>query len=149
MLRSLLAVLLFLAAVMTTQAPVCADEDLPDGPIHDRHELMEVIGAHSRQIGAAMKQGDRKAIAEAVQQIEVAAAKLVDLFPEGSTHRNSRALPAIWANWDDFERLVEELSERAQNVAHVAREDGDLGYELRQLFDVCKTCHEAYRTPQK
>lgn len=149
MLRSLPAVLLFTAAIALTSATSRADDDLPEGPIQDRHELMERIGTHSRQIGAAMKQGDREAVADAAQQIEVAAASLIDLFPEGSTHRNSRALAAIWQNWDDFERLVEDVSERARDVAFAAREDGELTYAVRQLFEVCKTCHEAYRTPQK
>lgn len=141
---SLLATLLLVLG-----SGAAADEDLPEGPIRERHELMETIGAHARQIGAAMKHADREQIAAAAQQIEVASAKLLELFPPDSRHRNSRALGTIWTKWADFERYNENFSAAAQEVVFAAREDGDLGFAVRQLFETCKTCHESFRTPER
>lgn len=138
------------AVVLLALAPMlAADDERPAGPIRERHDLMEEVGAHARRIGAAMKHGDAAAIADAAQQIEVASAKLLDLFPEGSRDRSSRALPSIWKQWDAFEMSNKVFGEAAAAVVIAAREDGDVGTAVRGLFQACKACHESFRTPQQ
>jgi len=139
----------FIVCISAFGASLCsADGDLPEGPIHDRHELMEVVGAHGRIIGAAMKSGDYESIATAARGMEVAAAKLLDLFPEGSRDARSRALGKIWSEWTLFERMNDEFAQAAAEVAYAADDREELAIPVQRLFQACKTCHEAFRTPE-
>jgi len=47
--------------------------DLPAGPLHDRHELMEGIGADAKAIGGAAKTGDKAAAVAAATRMQAAA----------------------------------------------------------------------------
>ncbi len=140
-----LAAVILLAACQATEA----DEDLPAGPIHDRHELMEDIGMNTKKIGDALKSGDHTPIAGAADEIARLAAKSAALFPEGSTHAKSRALPAIWDKWTEFERLSGELGAKASNLAEVARAGGDVKEAANCLFGNCKSCHDQFRAPDE
>ena len=129
---------------------VTADgSDLPAGPIHDRHELMEGIGADAKAIGGAAKIGDKAAASAAATRMQVAAKKIPDLFPKGSVHDNSRAKPEIWENWDRFVELAKDLENAAGGVVKVAAEGGELGATLGPVFATCKGCHEAFRVPEE
>ena len=124
-------------------------EDLPAGPIRDRHELMEGIGKNAKAIGDALKRGKHDPIAEAADKISAAASKIPALFPKGSTDPKSRAMPAIWEHWDKFEGLTKELGARASELAAAARSGGDVGGAAKKMFGNCKSCHDDFRKPEE
>lgn len=68
-------------------------------------------------------------------------------FPDGSGGEGTRALPAIWENWDAFVALLEE----GRAAAEVLREAAEAGDEaataaaLREVGQSCRACHTDYR----
>jgi len=124
-------------------------EELPAGPIRDRHQLMEGIGKHAKVIGDALKSGRFDPIAAAAEQIQSAAPKIAALFPPGSTHPKSRAKAEIWQDWPTFEEATKRLEANAGAVAAAAHDGGDVRARARALFDTCKSCHDRFRVPEK
>jgi cytochrome c556 len=124
-------------------------EDMPPGPIHDRHELMEGIGKNAKTIGDAMKTGNMAAIPSAAKQIQTDAAKVLALFPKGSTHPSSRAKDEIWVHWDKFEGLTKELETKAGELVTAASSGGDVDAAAKAMFGTCKSCHDQFRKPEE
>ncbi|MBI3781850.1 MAG: cytochrome c [Deltaproteobacteria bacterium] len=139
------------AGVVAGQAQVRAHDakNLPPGPIHDRHELMEGIGKNAKAIGNALKSGDLKAVPEAASAIKKDAAKILPLFPPGSTHAESRAKPEIWTDWKTFEAGAKDLEKTSGDLAATAKSGGDVSAAADKMFDNCKGCHEKFRVPEK
>lgn len=138
-----------------------ADEDddahdkLPAGPIRDRHFLMEEMGDQAENINEAFNIGqegfDVAIIQRSAEQIAVRAHKIPSLFPKGSTDPNSRALPAIWENWDKFEQLAKDLETEAQSLSQAAGsgDDENLKEKSKKVFANCKSCHDQFRKPEE
>ncbi len=124
-------------------------EELPAGPIRERHQLMEGIGKNAKAIGDALKAGNTAPVAGAAQQIAADAAKIAPLFPAGSTHPKSRAKPEIWQDWPKFEADVKQLQTNAAALAAVAKDGGNVGSAAQGMFDTCKSCHDQFRVPEK
>jgi len=149
--RELLFGLMGLITVVALQAQVLAHDakNLPAGPIRDRHELMEGIGKNAKAIGNALKSGDLKAVPDAAEAIHTDAAKILPLFPPGSTHAESRAKPEIWTDWKTFEASAKDLEKTAGDLAAAAKSGGDVAAAADKMFDNCKGCHEKFRVPDK
>jgi cytochrome c556 len=124
-------------------------EDLPAGPIHDRHELMERIGDNAKKIGDSLKAGNLEPVPAAANEIKSDAGKALALFPKGSTHPKSRAKDEIWASWDEFERLMKQLEAKAGDLATAAANKGDVGAASKAMFGNCKSCHDDFRKPEE
>jgi cytochrome c556 len=131
--------------------PVAAHEDmseLPEGPIRERHELMEGIGRNAKIIGEAMKAGDIDKVAGPATEIEQSAGKIPTLFPEGSIHPKSRAKPEIWADPKGFEFEVKNLRAKAAALAVAAHKQEGAPEAANELFAACKSCHTNFRVPE-
>ena len=131
------------------------DDNLPAGPIKDRHELMEEIGDQAKDINDAFNMGggegfDTSVIQRAGTVIAMKAHQIPDLFPKGSTDPKSRALPAIWDKWDDFVKLSKELEDQAQKLSAAAgaEDDENLKDKSKKMFATCKSCHDQFRKPE-
>jgi cytochrome c556 len=128
---------------------------LPPGPIRDRHELMEAQGQQAENIKNAFNMGvegfDVAIIQRAAQAIAMSAGQIPSLFPKGSTDPNSRALPAIWDNWDKFTQLATQLQDQATSLANAADsgQDEKLNDKAKKMFATCKSCHDQFRRPEK
>jgi cytochrome c556 len=151
----------FLATGLIAAVPLGtrADDDditdkLPAGPIRDRHVLMEEIGDQAQNINDAFNVGsegfDTSIIQRAGTMIALDAHRIPELFPKGSTDPNSRALPAIWQDWDKFVSLAKQLEDQAQKLSAAAgaEDDEDLKSKSKKMFDTCKTCHDKFRKPK-
>ncbi len=136
------------ATLATAVSAHMKDEDLPAGPIRDRHELMESIGDHAKKIGQAMKANEVGKVPPHAEAISTKAKSIAALFPKGSTDEKSRAKPEIWQNWAEFEKLTASLQKDAAALAVAARDGGDAGAAAKQMFSNCKTCHDKFRTPE-
>jgi cytochrome c556 len=125
------------------------EEALPEGPIRERHELMEGMAAHAKAISAANREGDTKAVVLPAQRIGEASARIAPLFPNGSLHPGSRAKPDIWRDFAEFEAQTKALGVKAAALAKIAREGGDTNAATKELMMRCKQCHEAFRKPKR
>ncbi|UJW85603.1 c-type cytochrome [Devosia sp. SL43] len=70
------------------------------------------------------------------------------LFPEGSIVGESKALPAIWENWDAFVAIAK-TGEDAAAAGLAAAEAGDAaGYAaaLQAIGATCGACHQQFRS---
>ncbi len=124
-------------------------EALPEGPIRERHELMERVGKQAKIIGDALKAGKVEPVAPAAAKIADEAAKALPLFPEGSTHPRSRAKPEIWQQWPEFEKLMGRLQADAKATVEAAQSGGDVRTAANRMFGNCKSCHDRFRVPEK
>lgn len=132
------------------------DDDLPAGPIRERHELMENMGDQAEDINEAFNLGggegfDTDMIARTAGVIAMDAHKIPDLFPKGSTDPKSRALPAIWENWDQFVQMSKDLEQAAQSLslAAASEDDEDDKEKKQKMFAACKACHDKFRKPDE
>ncbi len=152
-----LAVGLWISAAVTAGADPAqhAHDDLPAGPIRDRHDLMEGIGKQAEAINNALKAGATgghvATIETAAKAMAADAKKIPALFPPGSTDPKSRALPAIWENWKTFEEGADSLEKSANALATSAAsgDTKDLKEKARQVFSTCKSCHDQFRKPKE
>ncbi|GIW45934.1 MAG: cytochrome c [Candidatus Binatia bacterium] len=124
-------------------------EPLPEGPIRERHELMERVGKQAKVIGDALKAGKLDPVGPAAEKIAAEAGKALPLFPEGSTHPRSRAKAEIWQQWDEFEKLMRQLEADAKATAEAAQGGGDVRAAANKMFGNCKSCHDRFRLPEK
>lgn len=129
-------------AVMAQDAftpPATADEALAM-----RKALMREDGGVLRTIG---NQPSPESIA-ALKTLLTNYTHIPELFPEGSIVGDSKALPAIWENWDAFTAIVES-GKTAATEAIAAAEAGDAASyatALRTLGGTCGQCHQQFRS---
>jgi len=73
------------------------------------------------------------------------------LWPEGSDNasaENTRALPAIWENLDDFAQRYGALAQAAEAMQTAAGTDlASLQGALGGVGGACAACHDNYRAP--
>lgn len=153
MLQKIAGIALAVACLSTAAVPAArADVDLsklPEGPIRDRVQLMEEIGAAAKKINDSLKAGDTAAVIAPAEEIAKLTPKFPTLFPEGSTDPNSRAKPNIWTNPDEFDAYNEYLAKYATAIATAARDGGNVKSATKKMFKSCKSCHKKYRVPDE
>ena len=145
----LASALLLPVAMTAARAHDMKAEDLPAGPIRDRHELMEGIGKNAKAINDATKTSDNATVQTAAEKIAKDSTKITALFPPGSTHEKSRAKPEIWTNWPKFEDGAKQLGITAGALAAAAKSGTDVPAAAKAMFGACKSCHEQFRVPDK
>ena len=137
--------LAFVALAAVGALGVIAQDALsPEEAVAMRKDLMKSNGA-VMQGGAMDKTGD-EAIA-AAQTLVDNFTKLPDLFPEGSAIEGSRALPAIWEDWDAFVAIIDTARGGAE-AALAGAQAGDMdAYKagLQTVGGACGQCHEQFR----
>ncbi|WMS43531.1 cytochrome c [Acuticoccus sp. MNP-M23] len=139
----------FTAALLTTCAVSVAAAQ-SDSPQAQRHMLMEEIGDSTKVLGAMVKGETPYDTAKAQAALDVLIAngkEFVTLFPEGSeTGEDTRALPAIWENWADFEAHAAAMVDNAE-AAKVAADEGQEPFSVafREVGGTCRACHTDYR----
>jgi cytochrome c556 len=150
---ALRAATLTLAALLVASAGTVAshadEKDLPPGPIHDRHELMEGVGDDAKAIGAATKTGKPADAVKPAEAIAAALEKFPGMFPAGSESPLSRAKPEIWTDKAKFDEKAKQGREAALALAATAKEGGDLKAASGKMFKTCKGCHESFRKPEE
>ena len=116
----------------------------PEEAVTARKALMREDGGILR---AAAGLAGAEAVA-AMQTIQTNFSHIPALFPEGSIVGESKALPAIWENWDAFTAIAKS-GEEAAGLALAAAEAGDAAAyaaALQTLGGTCGTCHQQFRS---
>ncbi len=118
----------------------------------ERSATMKTFAGTMRVLrGYLQERNTREDAEEAARVLHFAALRLHDLFPEGTGSDNfddSKALPAIWQNRDEFTNTVNLFAHKAELVLAAIRHD-DLA-ELEHAFqslgsDGCAYCHKNFR----
>ena len=124
------------------------------GIVKERMEAMKSVGAEMKVI-AGMLQGkvgfDAGRLEKAAMVINSHAVKIEHLFPKGSDHKPTRALPEVWSDKVEFDKLGKELAMAAQVLAgkaKVAKSAGEVKMEIITVGKNCKACHKKFRAPE-
>jgi cytochrome c556 len=113
-------------------------------------QLVEARQAAMKQNGmtlrSAMQATGDEAVAAATTLLQNFT-NLPALFREGSTSPNSKALPLIWENWDDFKGRFDADAAAALKALEAAKAGDTAGYSaaLQEIGGSCGGCHQTYR----
>lgn len=113
-----------------------------------REDAMKEMGKNMKVIKELISANGNAADAAApAQKIAEIAAKIPDLFPQGSDTPDDAAKAEIWQNWDDFVAKAKSLQDEATMLASAAG-GGDMatvGAQFEKVGGTCGACHKDYR----
>lgn len=122
--------------------------------IKQRQEAMKQMGSHMKAINEFVESGNGTAedVAARAASIQQTAAKIPELFPEGTSMDDgvgkTGAKPVIWAEWSKFQDAAKNMGEEAGALASAAA-TGDrdaIGAQFAALGKQgCGGCHTPYR----
>lgn len=121
------------------------------GVVKERMEAMKDVAANMKILGGMMKGEvtfNSTNAQNAAKTIADHAAKVPELFPEGSIEKPSEALPVIWTDWADFIKSAEDLRRSAENLSgDAAKADAPVDFKdsFIAMGNTCKECHEKFR----
>jgi cytochrome c556 len=73
-----------------------------------------------------------------------------DAFPDISKEGKTRALPAIWTNRQEFDRLAQDFVTHSKTLADVTENSSSAGEEFKAAVAAvgndCKACHDKFRS---
>jgi cytochrome c556 len=133
--------------------------DEPANLVKYRQTFMKGNSAHLGMIAAVVKgevslTDELAPNAAALAEMgEMLSTNLQQLFPEGTARGadigvETRALPAIWEKWSEFEQVAMRFQEETAKLAEVAQ-SGDTAAIGQQVGVVgregCGACHETFR----
>jgi cytochrome c556 len=142
------------AAVLTLGlAPAVANE----GAIEARQGQFKLFAAHLGQL-VPMARGEVEYDAEAASAAAANLAAVASQSQEGyiwvegtdnASAENTRALPAIWENMDDFAQKYTDLQTATLALRDAAGTDlAAMQGALGAVGNACSACHDDYRQPQ-
>jgi len=118
--------------------------------VNERQRIMKWQGATMQLLRLKLKTGNFDGIALNVETLVVTSEQIPQLFPEGSLSDKSRAKPAIWEKWSEFEGYARSLRTQAMKVADLVRENDKASIEAavaEMSRTTCVACHDAFRGP--
>lgn len=131
-------------------APAAVEAQDAAEVIEYRQSIMQAFRTHMGGVRAALggtaPMGHARNHAVAFSEM---AQSLANVFPDGSTSPDSRALPAIWVDRADFMDKVSAIQGATASLVE-ASGSGDaetIGAALQQVQGTCSGCHQTYRGP--
>lgn len=150
--KSKIAQLVAVCALLLTPAVLFAHEEAT-GVVKERMDLMETQKDAMKVLGDMAKGKvpfDAAKAGAAATEIETTAAKIPELFPEGTVGHPSEAKPEIWTQWDKFTTDAEELATAAAALKTALEGDApEWQAKFKGVIDACKTCHKTFRAEKK
>ena len=123
------------------------------GVVKERMDLMDTQKDAMKVLGGMAKGQvpfDAAKAAEAAHEIENTAAKIPDLFPEGTGGHPSEAKPEVWTQWEEFTADAEALTKAATALKVALEGDApEWQAKFKGVVDACKTCHKTFRAEKK
>ena len=117
--------------------------------ISERQAEFKASSVSIKAIIAAIPDADTATIAEEAAKIGAWSMRLTTYFPEGSNTGDTKALPEIWSQFDEFSRIADNSAQAALELASLAQQGGAdseaLTAALRKLGSTCNGCHEKFR----
>jgi cytochrome c556 len=138
-----------LAAVTGFALAGVANADAYD-PIETRQAGQDLVSANFTGIRAvAAAKGNVKSLVNPAKAIARWIRQFPTHFPKGSEQgHGTRALPAIWANFADFQQRANNLADAADKLAQLA-DTGDADgvvAQIKVVGEACAACHRTYRS---
>ncbi len=141
---------LFIAAcVLTASTTIALAHSGATGIVKQRMEAMKAISASMKEIGAMMKgeaEFDAELISARAVEMKQHASEMPAMFPEGSGHGVSEALPVIWESFERFSSIASDLESASDELAAVSSIE-QLPGAMVAVGKTCKACHRDYRKP--
>ena len=140
--------LVFAAAVFAGSAFAAEDS-----AIKYRKSVMKALGGHMGAAASIVKGevGARHHLVAHAAAMSSIARMTGELFPKGSDKGDTRALPVIWEQPQDFAETVQALETATGELVAAAR-SGD-GNEIKNAFattgKACGGCHKKFRKKKK
>lgn len=106
----------------------------------DRREAMKAIGAAAK----ALSKGEDPVVHATV--IAEKAGMIPALFETNEITGDSKALPVIWEQYDDFTAKGAGLEQAALAVLAAANGGGDVAAAAKEMGATCGACHKVYKT---
>ncbi|ODR98029.1 hypothetical protein AUC68_11020 [Methyloceanibacter methanicus] len=123
------------------------------GVVKERMDVMDTQKDAMKVLGDMAKGKvpfDAAKAAAAAAEIETTAAKIPELFPEGTVGHPSEAKPEIWTQWDKFTGDAEGLETAAAALKTALEGDApEWQAKFKGVVDACKTCHKTFRAEKK
>lgn len=125
-------------------------QDTPDFASMSPEQLVEARQAAMKQNGGILRGAAGLSGAEATAAADTLILNFTNLpamFPEGSIVGDSKALPVIWEQWDEFTGIFASAKQAATELK-VAAEAGDTaayGTALQTIGGFCGQCHAKFR----
>lgn len=141
---------LFLVTAVTVMITGNALADVEDVVAY-RRGVMKANAGHMAALKATLLGGQKQFLPQAVihgEAIQKLASSIPDMFPEGSTHRKSKAKKAIWRNFGDFTARAQNLERLAGEFVQAAKagDETAMTAAFKKLGkEGCSACHEDYR----
>lgn len=142
--------IIFLLTLLPSLAqPVLAHKGAT-GVVKQRMELMEKIGDSMKEMKGMMKNEapfDAVKVMQNALTIHQASRRVTKLFPEGSIHGPSEALPEIWKDWERFSTLSNTFTLEAKKLLDIAGQGNQKASmkQFRILTKTCRSCHSDFR----
>ena len=128
------------------------DEDAPGFEAYEyRHSLMHLAANRMGLIGGMAREEiplDEAQFVEATAQLAMLAKMNMAGFEMGDEIvAQSRALPDIWTNMDDFKQKDQDFVDATQRLADAAADNGFAAAQglVQGTASTCGSCHRAYR----
>ncbi len=132
---------------------------LAEDPIHAaveyRQGAMNILGWNLKPMAAMVKGKtpyDQAVFSRHAQDLAAAAAlDHLSGYPADSESDESKALPEIWLNWDEFKKDMQDFQTQAAELAKVAAA-GDLEAikpQFGKTAETCKSCHKEFKAKKK
>ena len=124
----------------------------PAQVVTDRREGLRAVGVHVDALAAVARAGtDPRPVAERVAAVQRFFVDFPDRFPAGTQQGapgiDTRALPSIWTDRANFERVSAALAPRLEAL-NAAAQSGDaraFGAALQATGAACGDCHRPFR----
>lgn len=147
---ALICFALGLCGLATAPAAAAAAEDEVANVIKYRQLVMKSLEAHM-DATAAVVSGDVNYwhhVGEHAVAISGLSRGMLELFPHwtGPNKGDTRALPAVWKRWPDFEAAAVRFNaEAARLVVSIGSIDRRaIGAQLAQVEKACTACHDTF-----
>ena len=113
-------------------------------------ELVEARQAAMKENGGILRGAGALAGADTVTAAETLVENFTNLphmFPEGSIVGDSKALPAIWENWDTFTGIFAQARVASEAALVAAQANDTAGFQaaLQPIGPLCGQCHQQFR----
>ena len=134
------------ALAMVPEPP---EDGAVEAVVDHRQGAMSVASGSMSAVGAVVLDGApfEGSLELYAGALEAVTTDMVDLFPEGSDHAESDALPAVWEDRATFEDRAQDAADAASRLME-AVEEGDqaaMAEAFAGLGGTCSACHEDFR----
>ncbi len=147
-----LVIALFVAGCSSGDQPPQLDNSPEAQAYQMRDGLMNVITwklTRMRMMADGDVPADEAVFIKDAQDLVALTGMAHEGFIPNSAVPGSRALPAIWDNWDDFAGRSADFQNSARSLADAAGSGGiaGSGAALRAFSQTCGNCHRSFRAP--